>query len=88
MAINLLDEHNLAWHIVYECNSVNALWSAVRAGLGITLRANFAIPKDLSIIKDKILPLLPTMTLGLYSHHKIASNLTSYFGKCIINSLT
>lgn len=67
MAIQSLERNAIAWHIAYECNSVQALWPAVRAGIGISLRSLFYIPSDILIIKDFQLPNLQPLTFGLYS---------------------
>jgi DNA-binding transcriptional LysR family regulator len=66
MAIESLEQSGLAWHIAYECNSVQALWPAVRAGIGISLRSSFQIPLDIQTIKSEVLPQLKSLTFGLY----------------------
>ncbi|HCA5285665.1 TPA: LysR family transcriptional regulator [Acinetobacter nosocomialis] len=66
MAIEALEQAGLAWHIAYECNSVQALWPAVRAGIGISLRSCFQTPSDIEIIKSDVLPELKALTFGLY----------------------
>jgi len=66
MAIEALEQAGLAWHIAYECNSVQALWPAVRAGIGISLRSCFQTPSDIQTIKSDVLPVLKPLTFGLY----------------------
>lgn len=73
MAIQALEEKGLEWHIAYECNSVQALWPAVRAGLGISLRSLFQIPSDIKILKSAELPQLRSLSFGLYSSSKLES---------------
>ncbi|MNY97004.1 LysR substrate-binding domain-containing protein [Acinetobacter calcoaceticus] len=73
MAIQALEEKGLEWHIAYECNSVQALWPAVRAGIGISLRSLFQIPSDIKILKSAELPLLKSLSFGLYSSSKLES---------------
>lgn len=65
MAIQLLEENGFAWHIAYECNSVQALWPAVRAGIGVSLRSMFQIPVDIQILKHSRLPQLKPLSFGL-----------------------
>ncbi|MFV5584239.1 LysR substrate-binding domain-containing protein [Acinetobacter oleivorans] len=71
MAIQALEEKGLEWHIAYECNSVQALWPAVRAGIGISLRSLFQIPSDIKILKSAELPQLRSLSFGLYSSSKL-----------------
>ncbi|EPF70728.1 LysR substrate-binding domain-containing protein [Acinetobacter rudis] len=66
MALQLLEENGIPWHIAYECNSAQALWPAVRAGIGISLRSVFNIPSDIEILEDEYLPKLNPLTYGLY----------------------
>lgn len=66
MAIQLLERNGLAWHIAYECNSVQALWPAIRAGIGIGLRSLVYIPSDIYILKEYDLPHLAALSCGLY----------------------
>ncbi|MNH82877.1 HTH-type transcriptional regulator GltC [compost metagenome] len=73
MAIQALEEKSLEWHIAYECNSVQALWPAVRAGIGISLRSLFQIPSDIKILKSAELPQLKSLSFGLYSNSKLES---------------
>lgn len=73
IAIQVLEEKGLEWHIAYECNSVQALWPAVRAGIGISLRSLFQIPSDIKILKSAELPLLKSLSFGLYSNSKLES---------------
>lgn len=73
MAIQTLEEKGLEWHIAYECNSVQALWPAVRAGIGISLRSLFKIPSDIKILKSAELPQLKSLSFGLYSNSKLES---------------
>ncbi|MEH1709443.1 LysR substrate-binding domain-containing protein [Acinetobacter pittii] len=66
MAIEALEQVGQAWHIAYECNSVQALWPAVRAGIGISLRSCFQIPSDIHRIESDVLPELKPLNFGLY----------------------
>lgn len=66
MAIEVLEQKGIAWHIAYECNSVQGLWPAIRAGIGISLRSCFQIPLDIQTIETDVLPELETLNFGLY----------------------
>jgi len=66
MALQLLEENGFIYHIAYECNSVQAIWPAVRAGIGISPRSVFSIPSDIMILEEFQLPKLKPLTFGLY----------------------
>ena len=53
-AIKNLKEAGIPFEITFTSASLSAVWSAVRAGLGITLRSSFGIPKDL-MTTDKLM---------------------------------
>lgn len=74
MAIQALEEKGMEWHIAYECNSVQALWPAIRAGIGISLRSLFQIPSDIKILNSAELPQLKSLSFGLYSNSKLGSS--------------
>lgn len=88
IAIDTLDEHLLPWHIAYECNSLSALWAAVRAGIGVSIRTNFSIPQDLEKMKNNPLPALPNFNFGLYQSNKELNQVDHYFIKCINQCLS
>lgn len=64
-AIAALDNVGRQWRVAFTSPSLNGIWSAVNAGLGITVRTSAALPQHLSIIND--LPKLPTINLFLHS---------------------
>lgn len=87
VAIDMLNQQQIPWHIAYECNSLSALWSAVRAGIGISIRSDFAIPKDLEKIQGNILPSLPNFNFGLYNTSAELKQIDQYFIKCLSDCL-
>ncbi|NUF38379.1 LysR substrate-binding domain-containing protein [Acinetobacter lactucae] len=88
MAIQALEEKDLEWHIAYECNSVQALWPAIRAGIGISLRSLFQIPSDIKILNSAELPQLKSLSFGLYSNSKLESGyIVQQFQKYIEHNL-
>ena len=54
-AIDCLDRANIAWEVVFVSHSLSGIWSAVQAGLGITLRTRVGMPDSMSIARG-ILP--------------------------------
>lgn len=87
IAIDTLNKHQLPWHIAYECNSLNALWAAVRAGIGISIRSDFSIPQELEKVRNHSLPRLPDFNFGLYHSDKMLKQIDHCFIQCINNCL-
>jgi DNA-binding transcriptional LysR family regulator len=54
-AIDCLDRANIAWQVVFVSHSLNGIWAAVQAGLGITVRTRIGMPDNLSVA-GSILP--------------------------------
>ncbi|MRR56803.1 MAG: LysR family transcriptional regulator [Deltaproteobacteria bacterium] len=59
-----LDAAGLTWRVSVASMSLVGVWTAVGAGLGITVRTHVGLPKYLSVRDD--LPPLPTVGLKLY----------------------
>ncbi|KAA8731680.1 LysR family transcriptional regulator [Acinetobacter qingfengensis] len=87
MAIKKLDQQGLQWHIAYECNSVHALWAALRAGIGISLRALLSVPEDIQVLKLDSLPLLDDMTFGMYKTNSEPNTLLNQFEQYVIKNI-
>jgi DNA-binding transcriptional LysR family regulator len=60
-----LDKAGIAWKVVYSSQSLNGIWAAVEAGLGITVRTSIGLPASISAI-EAILP--PLGSLGVLMH--------------------
>lgn len=54
-AIDSLDRANIPWQVVFVSHSLSGIWSAVQAGLGITLRTRIGKPGSLRVV-DNLLP--------------------------------
>jgi len=63
-AIDALDHAGMAWRIAFTSTSLQGLWSAAGAGLGVTVRTPVNLPGTLAIIDD--LPPLAPLDLMLY----------------------
>jgi DNA-binding transcriptional LysR family regulator len=50
-AIRSLKKAQIPFEISFTSSSLAAIWSAVRAGLGVTVRSTLAVPKDLVIVE-------------------------------------
>ncbi|RKG58082.1 LysR family transcriptional regulator [Corallococcus sp. AB011P] len=46
-----LDRKGLAWRIAFASPSLAGLWAAAEAGLGVTLRTAFGLPKTLAVLE-------------------------------------
>lgn len=68
-ALRLLDEANIPWRIVLTSQSLAGIWSAVNAGLGITVRTRAGLPQTLQCIHSEALGLPTLPSLGIRLHH-------------------
>ena len=67
-ALAALDRAGISWRIVFTSLSVSALWAAVRAGLGVTVRTRVGLPADLRPISHSWrLPSVGSAYLTLHS---------------------
>lgn len=62
-AIDALDRAGIAWRVAFTSSSLNGIWAAVQAGLGVTVRTEAGKPAALSCIET--LPDLPDIGLCL-----------------------
>nr|WP_279050450.1 LysR family transcriptional regulator [Cedecea davisae] len=75
-ALEALDAAGISWRIAFISSSLNGLWSAARAGLGITARTLVGKPDDLAVLHT--LPRLPALGLCL-QHGSSGTNPTLDF---------
>lgn len=59
-----LDAAGLSWRVAVASMSLPGVWTAVGAGLGVTVRTRIGLPGSLAVRDD--LPLLPPVGLKLY----------------------
>ncbi|MBX9268051.1 LysR substrate-binding domain-containing protein [Chromobacterium violaceum] len=64
-ACDALDQAGLAWRVAVNGSSLASLWSAVRAGLGVTARAALCLPPDLKPLDATAAGLPPLQKLEL-----------------------
>ncbi len=64
-AIDALDQAGMAWRIAFTSTSLQGLWSATGAGLGVTVRTPVNLPGTLAVITEGLPPLAP-LDLMLY----------------------
>ncbi len=63
--IDALDHAGLPWRIAFTSTSLQGLWSAAGAGLGVTVRTPINLPGSLAVIAKGLPPLAP-LELMLY----------------------
>jgi DNA-binding transcriptional LysR family regulator len=67
-ALAALDQAGIPWRIAFSSLSVSALWAAVRAGLGVTVRTRVGLPTDLAVLPPgPRLPKLPSTQVALHT---------------------
>jgi DNA-binding transcriptional LysR family regulator len=64
IATETLDRANLSWRLAFTGSSLAAIWAAVRAGLGVTVRTTAGMPSDLHVLRG--LPKLPKIAAILH----------------------
>lgn len=64
LATAALDKAGLPWRIAFTSPSLAGVWSAVGAGLGVTVRTRAGLPARLRVLEG--LPKLPAIDLALY----------------------
>lgn len=62
-----LDNKGIAWHHAFDSGSLTAVWAAVAAGLGLSVRTPFGLPASVQVLDAATLglPALPSMDLIL-----------------------
>ena len=63
-AITALDRAGRSWRNAFGSSSLSALWAAVGAGLGVTVRTPIGLPKHLHVLHG--MPRLPSIGLVLH----------------------
>ena len=65
--LNVLDQNEIPWRIVYTGTSYGGICAAVTAGLGVTVLAQNTVPDDLQThVSTSQLPVLPGATVELH----------------------
>lgn len=65
-AVTALQNSGMTWKVTFTAKTMTALWSAISAGLGITLRTSFGIPDQLTVVENASLPDVQNFRLALY----------------------
>lgn len=65
-AIKALERAGIPWRIAFTSHSLNGVWAAVSAGLGVTVRTNAGLPSGLSLLPPDVLPSLNQLGVVLH----------------------
>lgn len=65
-AINALDRAGIPWRIAFTSRSLNGVWAAVSAGLGVTVRTDAGLPSGLLRLAPGVLPALNHIGVALH----------------------
>lgn len=69
-AIAALDQAGIPWRVVFTSPSLNGIWAAVQAELGITLRSPVGLPRTLHIV-DGPLPAAGRIGITLWQNRSL-----------------
>lgn len=86
IAFDALTATSLTWKISIEANSVQAVQSSVRAGLGVSILPVSAVTKGLTVIRN--LPKLPTTSVISYLGKAANNTYTNRLIEYLVKSLT
>jgi DNA-binding transcriptional LysR family regulator len=77
-ATNALDRAGIAWRIAFTSRSLNGVWAAVSAGLGVTVRTDAGLPSGLLCLAPGALPALSHIGVVL---HRAEENPSAAIGR-------
>lgn len=73
-AIRALERSGIAWALSFSTADVSAMWAAVAAGVGVTVRMDLGAPRHVVQVDETLaLPALPATALSLVSPRSSAS---------------
>lgn len=80
-----LDTAGLSWRVAVASMSLVGVWTAVGAGLGVTVRTRFGLPPTLTVRDD--LPPLPRVGLKLYRAQAQQSDTANRLAEIIVDEV-
>ncbi len=84
-ATSALDQAGQVWRVAFSGSSLNALWAAVSAGLGITVRTRAGLPAHLRVLQD--MPALPSIALLMHRAEAVPTPAVRALGEIIAEHL-
>jgi DNA-binding transcriptional LysR family regulator len=64
--LDLLDEHEVPYRIVFNARDFGPIVAAVEAGIGIMISPERFVPDSLIVARERILPALPDLRAGIF----------------------
>lgn len=64
--LEVLDERNVAYRIVFSASDIASMIAAVEAGIGLMIMPDRVIPESLIVAHERILPKLPELRAGVF----------------------
>jgi DNA-binding transcriptional LysR family regulator len=84
-----LDRHGISWGVEFHSQSLASLWSAVTAGLGVTVRTPEGLPPQLTTLGvAEGLPPLPATTLALFERAAPVTQAAAQLAGLLTETLT
>ncbi len=79
-----LDNAGIPWRIAFTSRSLNGIWAAASAGLGVALRTTIGMPASLQVVDCAKLPAAGDIGVGLYGdEHRLTGP-----AKLLLNTIT
>lgn len=72
-ATRALDKAGIPWRIAVTSRSLNGIWAAASAGLGVALRPTMGMPASLQVVHGAKLPAAGDIGVGLYGDENLLS---------------
>lgn len=87
-ALDALDRAGIKWRIAVTSPTQGGLWAAAQVGIGVTVRTEVSMPKDLANLGSALqLPKLPTIDLSILRSDKRPTPVIERLEKIIIDVL-
>jgi len=92
-ALAALDRAGIRWHVAFTSQSLNGIWAAVGAGLGVTVRTPIGVPRGLEVREPATgsapgLPALPPIALWLHDSPASTSPQVAELRALLIRSIS
>jgi DNA-binding transcriptional LysR family regulator len=87
-AIQALERSGIRWQLAFSTSSVTAMWAAIDAGVGVTVRMDLGAPKFTRQVDDAfVLPILPKTVLSVIQPASSASESAAVLADLVKASL-
>ncbi|WP_343713673.1 LysR substrate-binding domain-containing protein [Inquilinus sp.] len=86
-ATTALDRTGIPWRLAFVSPSLGGLWAAVAAGLGVTIRTDFALPAGVQVLQQAAAPPLPALPLTLLRAEAESDPVTARLAAILVQSV-